>query len=95
MVLVVASPWMFFSAYHAVATLPFGYLLAAGAVTTISRRRRAVGIAVLAVLVLGAPSHAALKEWDQDRVTELAIELSEASFELQRAFRRLPSSRTA
>jgi hypothetical protein len=44
----------------------------------------------LACALTGSPSEAQRAEWDQDEVTELAVELSDVVADLQREFRRQP-----
>ncbi len=44
----------------------------------------------LALALTAAPGQAQQAKWDQDRVTELAVQLSDVVADLQRAFRRLP-----
>jgi hypothetical protein len=46
---------------------------------------------VLALALPAAPSRAQSAEWNQARVTELAVELADVVAELQSAFRREPS----
>ena len=44
----------------------------------------------LACALSGTPSEAQRADWDQDKVTELAVELTDVVAELQREFRRQP-----
>ncbi len=47
-------------------------------------------VLALACALAGSPSEAQRAEWDQDKVTELAVELSDVVRDLQVAFRRKP-----